>query len=308
MAIISTRPLSSDRPHDIMTISVDPVVIDPDSDGKTGYYSVVVNSITWVGTGLDPTKNFTLDVRAPQFNPQNDTALVDNATLVSDAGSVTPVRDSSVVAVVGTVPGPSAFIQGDGTWDLLHVETVLPGYTDITDFILSVDYNVSWHEISQDNIDLLSSSSVTLAVSDDQPASSAAISCSPESGDGVYLLLPNSLETLIDDEIAMGDSVPNFALVSVPTVGAWSSGEQILNHPISKASSHTKYYMNKSLMVYAVNDGKIDANGSAGELNNSGSIGQYHVLGSANLWRVPEWPSDDDVSASLSYQYGFISI
>ncbi len=308
MATVSTRALSSSRPNDFLTISVDHAANDPNGDGKTGYYKVLINSVTWTGTGLAPDQSVTVDIRAPQFSGQNDTALVDNVSVASDVGSLTPAKTKQVLAVVGSNPGPSAFAQGDGTWDLLNIKTSVGSFTEVTNFVLTVDYTLTWHEVDSTDFGTLNSNSVSLHVDNDKEADVVGITSTVGTGYGLLVFLPVSVVTAIDDGDLAGDSVPNFNVASAATAGGYSFGFSILSHPISKSSNHTKSYPTKGAMVYAVNDGKIDGNGSSVTINNSGTVSHQNILGDASLYRVAEWPSDDTVDATFNYKTGTLTL
>ncbi len=305
MASVSTQPLSGDNPNDFLTISVDHLGNDPDSVGKTGYYKVVINSVTWTGDNLDPDTKITLDIRAPQFNAQNDTALLDKAELASDAESVTLDHTVQVHAVVSSFPGPGIYTQGDGTWDLLSIKTSVPAFSDLSDLVVTVDYTVTWTEVT--SFTGLASTHVDLHVDDDKEADTTSITTASESGDGIFVLLPVSLVTGIKDHEG-GDSVPLFSVSTSPTVGGFSLGYNVVLHPVSKSSSHTKAYQTKGAMVFAINGGKIDANATKAVLNIDGVVTTYYILGNASLSRVAEWASDDTVDATFNYKVGFVAV
>jgi hypothetical protein len=321
MATISTRVLSADRLNDFLTLSVDPVDLLPgygagfdggfnslgNLRGKTGFYKVVINSITWEGTGVDTGKMLTLDVRVPQFNEQNDVAIIDNLTLDSSDLAATFSIDTIVAAVNQGIPGPSIYTQGDGTWDLLNIKTSLPASTDITDFVLTVDYTLTFTEVGSTQFDALTAGSVDLSVDDDKNADAININITPATGAGVYIFLPVSLETLVDDQVVTGDSVPAFTLTSYASIGGYGYSRSLISHAISKSSSHTKNYVDDTAYVIAVNDGNADGNAALTHVFDSGSTVAKHLLCSASLYRVDAWPTDDKVDATLNFKMGFIS-
>ncbi len=251
------------------------------------------------------TEKVKIDVRPPLFNAENDRPVVDNALVETDDQSTTVTNGTTVVAVVNGLPGPSVFVQGDDTWDVLHIKTELPAGTAATNFVLTVTYTATFTEIT--SFSGLTSGSVALNVNDDKQVSAAALTVTPSTGTGVYVLLPVTLETLLDDKANSGDSVPNFSVNTVPTVGSFSNGVNIVSHPISKSSTHTKSYPTSTVWIYAVNGGKIDASGTAALVNKDGTSSTVHILGTATLGRLPEWASDVEVSATFSYKYGFVT-
>lgn len=96
-----------------------------------------------------------------------------------------------------------------------------------------------------------------------------------------------------------GDQVPRFTVKNSPNGGDYGSEHNIIQHPLSKLPG-TKTYVDK-LFVFAVNDGKLDANASTRPSNNGTTGTNTNLLIRAILEKLPEWPCDDDVTATLTF-------
>jgi len=249
MASITTRVLGSKDRVDRQAVRV------PASQfaNKTGIIEILVAGYVIAGYGSD------VEVRVPNHNSLNNDVLV--SVLDSDEGSYT-VDKKVYVAVNNGVPGPSVRVNPDGTWDLLVLSLSLPFENDAAIRQATLNYTVSdFIDLTPSNSNPVSgNASVLLNVSDDKVEDSAVIGISNASLAGLNGYIKvwiNSIESVVK-----GDARANFAVTTGDDGCACggASGSLFLGHPLA-AISGVKTYA-QAMKVYAVNNGKIDANGS----------------------------------------------
>lgn len=95
------------------------------------------------------------------------------------------------------------------------------------------------------------------------------------------------------------DQVPKFTVLNEPFPGGYGSNKLIIDHGTSKVSG-TKTYT-KKLMIFAVNNGKLDGNANKRVSNNGSTGSSLNVLLKAVLQKIPEWPCDDDVTGTVTF-------
>lgn len=95
------------------------------------------------------------------------------------------------------------------------------------------------------------------------------------------------------------DQVPNFTVLNDALPGGYGGYNKIIDHPMSKIAG-TKTYKG-ICFIFAVNDGKLDANANTRVSNNGVTGTTFHVLLRAIIQKLDEWPCDDDVIATLTF-------
>lgn len=308
MSTVTTRPLSATRLKDLVSIKVDPEPYKTDCcHGKFGYFKVAIDSIIFTGTGTNATDKVKVDIRPPQYHPDNATPLCDQKEVASNAGSMTPTVAAFITALNNGNPGPSAFAQGDGSWDLLHVKAELPAGTAITNFTVTVTYTLTFVEIDPTALSY-TDKTLTVSVTKDRKAQDADISIATQTGNGYLVFQAKKLDTLIGDNEGEGDSVPEFSVIGTPTYTSYGAPAALVQHPTSKSSSASRVYdKKKSTYIVAVNQGKVDGNARK-EPYHSGTAGNQFKVCTVVLQKKDEWPCDDDVDATLTFTLDFVSV
>jgi hypothetical protein len=115
---------------------------------------------------------------------------------------------------------------------------------------------------------------------------------------GFLKVIINSLACVVIDEPKSVeepnalDGTPVFQIANEKSVNGGST--VLAGHPTSKISGTRTY--TDTLFIFAVNNGKIDANA----LNFKATENRKHLL-RAILAKVPQYPCDDEVTATLDY-------
>jgi hypothetical protein len=98
------------------------------------------------------------------------------------------------------------------------------------------------------------------------------------------------------------DSVPQFTLAQAVTPSPNTMQGPLLQHPVTK-NSGVKSYPVRSFMMFAMNGGKVDANGSNTKGSATSQSGAQICFLTASLQKLPQWPCNDDVTCAFAYTY-----
>ncbi len=324
MATVVTRSLfgkNADR-SDCVAVKVN----KKDYEGKWGVQELVVTSYNW-GAASQAKDIGWLDIRQPNFNPRNHTAIADKVWMDNVYGNVT-VNKKLYFAVNNGEFGPETFEQGDGTVDLLHLCTEVIENTWIEGHPVTLTYTLSAFTDLTPSSMPSETSTLTLNVgqfNDEETAyiTDAASTFTSKSG-RVAVTLRSLVTTGIDRPKwskalksiqAAGnvyDSVPLFTAPCVFTPGSFGAPKVIervwpqklygnlAHHPVTKFSGTKTYDYRDQFFVFAVNDGKVDGNATLLESDTS-----RVAFVAPTLKKLPEWPCDDDVTVVVSYNRTF---
>lgn len=142
MSTVATRALSGKDVSDIVPIKVDGHTYED----KYGLLEVSITNYAWGPTaGAAVAGN--VDIRSPNFNQDNDNAIVDNVALTNTQGS-TNLTSKYYVAVNNGQPGPSASVQPDGTWDLMNIKYTQPANNALPPVTVTVTYTVTFTDMT----------------------------------------------------------------------------------------------------------------------------------------------------------------
>ncbi len=268
---------------------------------------IIANDNSETGT---PTVG-TVDIRNPQFNADNDNAIVDNATIANKSTTVSVTKDY-FFAVNNGVIGPGAFVQPDGTWDLLHLTFKLDDAFDpgVAHYHVTITYTLTYTDLTPSS-NPTDTSTLALNVDNKKLSDSSFIqtAASTYSGlNGRVLIQINALDSVVQDipndgtdNADVPDSVPLFTVTSMKSPVGFGDNVSIINHPQTKVSG-TKTY-SKMLMIFAVNGGKIDGNAT----NSKGSTNMV-TFAECRLAKLPEWPCNDITTGTVHFTNSFTSM
>lgn len=306
MSTIQTRLLKGKDNFDLQAIKVN----GADYKDKWGVIAVTITSYNWnSAASVTFPQMGTLDIRPPRFNTPNDTPIVDMANMDNTDHGGTPVSVGTVYyfAVNNGVVGPAAFAQPDGTWDLLHIKFQQSKDNAFTAGVqVTVTYSVAFTDLTPSPTSNPSSTgSATLAIDNTTLSAKkvltvAGASLGTDSGYISHHLISMDVSNIdvpsdAPEGAEPGDSVPVFAVVNTPTSPGFGSSANLAMHAVSKTPGTLTYY--QRLMIFAVNSGKIDGNGSNSQTDTAfASYAEY------NLSKVAEWPCDDWVSAAVAFK------
>lgn len=333
MATITTRNLkgadtarltgfgpNSSLNFDKVAITMDPEAYMPTwGPNKWGIIEINLTSYSWANTNVSTASlNIgILDIRVPQFNSSNDWAVANKVLLTNEAGSVS-INQKYYISVNNGMPGPSVFIQPDGSWDLMYLSLDLLADADTTnEYNATLTYTITYTDLTTaltftGNPPVISTNpadtgTLSLSVNSSRLSDSAYITdqVTNYTAMGGYTVVQlNSLECLdidtpIDSVLVNGtnptpnDSVPMFTVTPTVTPG-FSSNSPIVSFPCRKVSGNRTFA--QKLMVYAINAGVVDGNGSLVKSANS-----FPNFMRVDLNKMPEWACDDDYNIILHY-------
>lgn len=315
MSTVASRALSKTNRKDLIKIKVDDVHTYKAECGacggtnKSGYFKLAISSIAVSGTGTSAGETFKITAKVPNHHPSNDTKIVNDQEPATNVASVTADKSSYIFAVNHGVPGPSVFVDGDGTWDLLHVTVELNEDTPITNFVVTITYTITWTEIDL-TTNAYTERTLVTSVSKDRKKHEGRIIRSTPSGQGYYRLQLKKLVTEVTNENEdFEDSVPLFSVYNVPSPSSYGVKYPIMQHPTGKGSSVTKTYNPKlAALIVAVNSDKPDGNMAVVPQNDAGTAADKVHGAEVCLEKKPEWPCDDDVTATLTYTFDFETV
>jgi hypothetical protein len=322
MASVSTRNIGAGDMYDRVAIKYDAEAVNALSGNKWGIIKVTITSVTLANVGGNKTQNTgTVDLRAANFNENCDVPILDHVTLADNHTSPSLGSQTTFYCSVNNgVLVPSAFLQGDNTYDLMYLTLRLPeGNT--TDVTATVNYTLTYTDKTQSSVPS-STDSFTLHVYKNKTVDQALL-CNNATGftptDGYCTFSAVSLTTTAIDVptdfdlpelqtdiqqwfAQQPDSVPQFTLA--PAVTPWPGVMQgpLLQHPVTK-NSGAKNYPVRSFMVFAMNGGKVDANGSNFKGGAVSQAGPQICFFIGALQKLAQWPCNEDVTAVFTYAF-----
>ncbi len=306
MATVTTRSISGKDRWDKIAVKVDPTAYEE----KWGVLQVTVTQIDW-GTGSDSGDYGTVDVRVPQYNPDNDTILLDHFDLTTSGGTES-IGQKYFIAVNNGVPGPAAFVEPDGTWDLMHLSFELPEDNELDPLTVTLTYSVSFTDLTPVS-NPSDDGTLDLAIDNVKTADSVYITepASTFSGKCGYVIAQiNDLHTVVNDRPdddtlidapSRTDSVPLFTIVNERTPVGFGKSLELVKHPMTKVSGSKTY--DETLLVFAVNNGKVDGNAT-----NVKASDNYARFLRATLQKIQNWTCDDWVDSTLDYALDFTEV
>jgi hypothetical protein len=311
MSTIVTRSLGGNDNYDRQAVKVDSSAYA----AKWGVIEVTLTNYITAGSG---TLGGNVDVRSPNYNVENDDIFVNN-TAIGTSGATTSITKKAYIAVNNGVVGPSALVNPDGTWDLLWLTYTQAANNAQTNTNVTLTYTIAFTDLTPSTTNPSNTGTLSLSLDNVKVKDKAyvGIAASSLSGlNGRVTAQINSLAiTSIDKPLsqvtninpnvpygAMGDSVPVFTVMNEKSDGnVFTIQGVLISHPTSKVSG-TKTYV-QQFMVFAVNAGKIDGNAKNVNMTNPQAL----TLRCA-LEKLPDWPCDDTVTATIGYTIGFTSM
>jgi hypothetical protein len=306
MSSVVTRILSGQDIFDLVPIKVDPEFYKD----KWGIIEVTVTSYSW-GAGTGSVDAGKIDLRSAQFNQNNDTPLLNNVPLITSGGSQTLTTNNKYYfAVNNGVIGPGAFVEPDGSWDLLNLKYQQPSNNSLLPTAVTLNYTLAFTELTPTVLPI-ETGSFTLHVDNvktDDVGQIMQATSTYTSKNGYVKAQILSLETVAIDapvnvfvpngQPTLNDSVPVVKIVNDPS--GFGSEKPLFNMANTKRSG--KRNLINALMVFAVNSGLVDGNA-----NNIKGAGQASLI-VANLNKVQGWPCDDVVDLTIHYALNFTQI
>jgi hypothetical protein len=329
MATITTRnlkgadtaQLSGFSPNSSLNFDKIAITIDPEAympswgQNKWGVFEIDITSFSWANTNsTSASLNVgTLDIRVPQFNSANDWAVANKMLLTNEAGSVS-VGGKYFISVNNGMPGPSVFVQPDGSWDLMYLYFDLLSGADVSNqYNATLTYTISFTDltpaltfagnppaISTNPTD--SGSPLELSVNNSRLTDSAYITdqVTDYTSKNGYVVVQlnsvdvNAIDTPIDsNNPTANDSVPLLVVTPTTTPG-FAAVNPMVRFPCRKITGKRTFA--QKLMVFAVNNGFVDGNGSTVKSANS-----FPNFMRVDLMKLPNWPCDDDFSVAFHY-------
>lgn len=304
MGTVVTRTISGKDRKDRVAIKVNPEAYEE----KWGILEVTVTNYAW-GAGSTSGDYGFVRLKAPRYNEDNDTIFLDDVALTTSGGTEV-VAFKHYVSVNNGVVGPSAFVQPDGSWDLLHLYYEQPEDNVIDPGIaVTLTYSVAFTDLTpvsnptDDGTLTLNVNNVK--VQDQGFITEPATTFANKSGYVVAQI--NDLHlTAIDEPIEVNatvpsDSVPLFTVENDKTTSGSFTTQQVINHPTSKVSGDRTYQ--EKLMVFAINNGKADGNAK-----NVKASANYMSFLKVTLQKIANWPCDDWVTAITDYALDFTEV
>jgi hypothetical protein len=315
-----TAQLSGFSPNSSLNFDKVAITIDPEAymptwgQNKWGVFEIDLTSYSWANTNATTAAlNIgTLDIRVPQFNSANDWAVADKVLLTNEVGSVS-ISKKYFIAVNDGVPGPSVFIQPDGSWDLMYLSLDLLSDADVSNqYHATLTYTISYTDLTPaltfaGDPPIISTNpsdtgTLDLAVNNSRLTDSAYITdqvTTYTSKDGYVVVQLNGIDTSVVDtpidskNATPNDSVPLFSVTPTTTPG-FTSGVSLVKFPCRKVTGSRIF--SQKLMVYAINNGFVDGNGSTVK-----SAASFPNFMRVDLMKLPNWPCDDNVDVTLHY-------
>lgn len=290
MSTITTRSLGKEDAFDRRAVRVNAA----DYEEKSGIFEITLSN--YIVTGSPVGGN--VDVRVPNYNPVNDTPVLDEEE-VSVAGT-NSLSNKIYVAVNNGVPGPSARINPDSTWDLLDLTYTLPDDNTFENVSVTLTYSVAFTDLTPSTTNPSSgNASLTLEVSENSHSDDAVIGIASGtlgSSNGYIKAWINSITSTITRGVT--DPAITFAVThEASNCGCVATdADTLIRHQLAPVSG-TKVYT-QAMFVFAVNLGKIDGNGNPIKGTNTQSVALNCKLDSAF----------DTASVSVSYNVAFTAV
>lgn len=288
--------------------------------GKSGVFKVHVTSYSFL-CGADD-GNLMIDIRPPQYCPVCDTIMVENTTKDQGDGVGSPstvtLNADYYITLNNGVPGPAAFVQGDGTWDLLKID--FQAAVGTTSAVLTVTYTVTFKDYA-DFTGSPTSDTVVVGVQYNKFYDSKKISAifdDYDSGVACVAIKVVSLANVTSNGnpgagiLNIGnypldfanDSVPEFAVSNIVHPYTYGQRRDVVKHAISKTTgtityleSLSDYVTHSNVMIFAFNGGLVDGNA---RLTKSAAGNDFDFM-VAEMAIRQDWPTTDTVVGTCTY-------
>ncbi len=303
---ISTRALGGNDNVDRRSVRVD----GQNYKDKSGIIEVVLTSYTTSGTG---TLGGNVDLRPAGYNADNDEIYLNNVAIGAAPATVS-ITKKFYVAVNNGVPGPNATVNPDGTWDLLILTYVQAPNNAQVNTIVQFNYTLTAFLDLTATVNPADTGSLPLVVDgsriqDEFVIALAASTIAAQNG-RIRATLNWLQNEVIDQSPAQAaipvagvanDPAPYFSVLNAKTPSNVTTGQGVLTqHQLAKISGVKTYY--QCHMIFAVNNGKVDGNGS----NLLMSVASQVALFNVTLYKAV--PTDDIVTATVAYSAVFTAM
>lgn len=225
---------------------------------KSGILVTTISDINWTGTEVAD-EVATVTVQPPNYNP----ACHNKSYYQPDVNNDTWNDGMSIVLVTAINygwPGPSARMEQDGTITLNEALIELPPGTE-SSVVATMTYNNVFTEYSPySTLSGGSSKSATMSIAAESEDAWGMISEDESAGsEGAVIIQLTSLVTSVLEGFPPGGTPPSFELQNSPqlTGGTLASVEFVLPNTVGR----TNVFENNYTYLFALNDGKVDANG-----------------------------------------------
>lgn len=303
MATITTRSLSGKDVSDKVAVKVNMETYED----KWGIIEVTLTSYTW-GSGSTSGDYGNISVAVPNYLEDNDDLIVDNDAL-TQSGDTVSISQKYYFAVNNGVIGPAAKVNGDGSWDLIHLIYTQPladngGANALPPTSATLTYSVAFTDLTPSTTNPANTGTLTLKVNNTKISDSGLVNLDSSTYSGangyVKAWINAMTNTTIDLPSTVINPIPNdlTPYFSVRTTG---SAVPLITSAMSKISGTRTY--SQQMFLFAINNGKVDANG----LNIKATTSQGSFL-EAKMEKLPDWPCDDHVTAAVAYTVAFTAI
>lgn len=260
---------------------------------KCGRWKVQITNVTWAGTE-EADEKVDLTVRPANWNPGHNERVQLTPLTSDDAWGGSTF--THVTAVNYGQPDPSAEVESDRTVTLAYVDFRLPNSTT-SSVVVTMTYTAVFTEY--DAYSVMSSGTAytgAIGVQDTKNEAWGMVTLASGTGPRAVVLQLKSLASDCCEKFPPGQSPANFQYGNMPSAPGTKLSNGVMAVP--KSVNRTKTFTNFYTYVFAVNNGKIDANASM-VVDGVTSGGVYHLcsygLGKSEL-------SNDVTSATLAYQ------
>jgi hypothetical protein len=284
MSTIVTRTLSLTDDRDTVAIKVE----SDDYVGMTGIIEIDFNNVTWTAATNVAVTTGILDIRPPVWNLLNDTPILDSFQLAQSQGTHDLAGAKYFISVINGRLGPCTLMQFDGTVDLFYLTVKKPD--NINNFNATLDYSIGFTDLNPLTIPT-SNGSVQLNLSPDDGYDTGFVSDQATTlagKSGYCLITPINLVTtsIVLEDTKLGP--PYFQLYHTNGV--------IIGHFLTNFSGKKNYPWLSDSMVFAVNNGKGDAN--TFNLFSDQKLVSYLAL---RLDRTKDWPGNAGINVLFNF-------
>jgi hypothetical protein len=285
MATITTQTLNKNvNTKDTVAVKVDTL----DYVGKTGIIKVTLTQLQTFASANVGTVTGSLRVGPANYNVDNDVDLIIKQVPGQTQLTITIGKDY-YFSVNNGIIGPAAKPQLDGTVDLINVDIEIPTETGFTNYFATLTYSVTFTDLLP-TVTQAATTTLQLNLPSTQervfgiiPIAAATLAAKS----GYLTLLPLSLQTVTISGPATNNGPPHFNVAF--------NNASLIAHYLT-VNSGIKAYPLSSIMIFAVNNGKVDNNSDSLFLNTlQKSLCRCHLARTINL------PGDADVTISFAY-------
>lgn len=261
---------------------------------KSGRWKVQITNVTWAGTE-EADELVKLVVQPYNYNPGcNEKATYAPLTSADAWGGSTFTH---VTAVNYGQPDPSAKVEDDGTVTLAVVDFTLPRGTT-SDVVVTVTYTAVFtaYDVYTANSSTGTAYTGTVEVKDTKDEAWGLVNLASGTGPRAIWLQLQSMATDVCEKFPPGQSPANFQYANVPLKAGTKLANGVI--PVPKSAARTRTFEKYFSYVFAVNNGKVDANATL-VVDGVTSGGVYHLcsygLAKSSL-------SNDVTAATLGYR------